>query len=662
MRLSNFKLAVQLVMILSTITVLIVVSFFGLILLSQRSMLQTSVKGMDEMKTGLETSGKELSDNLKQQVSSVNETVARTVENLSKDQMKTLANQIAAEIDQGIEAAFGQTRALINTLKVYMGQNPTDRRSRQFVLDNLAVLNRTYPDFIGVWVGFEPGAFDEKDAEFVGKKDQGSDDKGRFIPWAVMKGNNIAFEPLEEPETSEYYAEAKKTKKEFVTSPYEYQGAIMISVAVPIEIDGKFVGVAGIDLSTMLVEKILAPHHPFGTGFAYLVDGAGVIVWHPRKELVTKSLESLGRKRFSEAIQRKEAAQILINDEGTGGKDLFQTLGPVQFGNNPHAWGVIISAGLDEVMAEQRKTSEMLTKLEKNAEEQISTLIAKMQETNDASQKTLNNDASRSLKTAGTVSLLILVVAVVFAVFVGRSFASPIAHSVAILRGIAEKGEISVMVPKDIEGRGDEIGDLGRGTAMILADYRNVAKAAEIFGSGDWTINVVPKSEQDQMSIAIKDLAGSVNTALKQVDETVKQVATGANEVSTASQALSGGAQESAASLEEITASMSEISSQTKMNAESAANARDLAQKAVHAASEGQEAMKRMNDSMERITKNSEEVQRVIKVIDDIAFQTNLLALNAAVEAARAGTHGKGFAVVAEEVRNLAARSAMAAR
>jgi len=107
---------------------------------------------------------------------------------------------------------------------------------------------------------------------------------------------------------------------------------------------------------------------------------------------------------------------------------------------------------------------------------------------------------------------------------------------------------------------------------------------------------------------------------------------------------------------------MHEISSQTKTNAENAGQARDLAKMASEAATSGQQAMVEMTDAMKRITQNSDEIQRVIKVIDDIAFQTNLLALNAAVEAARAGQHGKGFAVVAEEVRNLASRSAKAAR
>ncbi|WP_238919137.1 methyl-accepting chemotaxis protein [Clostridium sp. YIM B02555] len=164
------------------------------------------------------------------------------------------------------------------------------------------------------------------------------------------------------------------------------------------------------------------------------------------------------------------------------------------------------------------------------------------------------------------------------------------------------------------------------------------------------------------ISLSLNRIVESLNSVLGEINSAAEQVFTGAGQVADGSQALSKGATEQASSIEELTASITEVAAQTRENSVNANQAKDLALKVKENAEDGNRHMSEMLKSMSEINESSANISKIIKVIDEIAFQTNILALNAAVEAARAGQHGKGFAVVAEEVRNLAARSANAAK
>jgi methyl-accepting chemotaxis protein len=194
----------------------------------------------------------------------------------------------------------------------------------------------------------------------------------------------------------------------------------------------------------------------------------------------------------------------------------------------------------------------------------------------------------------------------------------------------------------------------------------NTAAAASTGARLKWTtwliliISVVAGS--GIFFVVVRSINQVLHRTVSELAEGAEQITSASSQVASSSQGLAQGASEQAASLEETSASSEEITSMTRKNAENSQSAAAMMGEVDHRITEGNRTLEQMVISMREITSSSGKISKIIKVIDEIAFQTNILALNAAVEAARAGEAGMGFAVVAGEVRNLAQRSAQAAK
>jgi len=259
------------------------------------------------------------------------------------------------------------------------------------------------------------------------------------------------------------------------------------------------------------------------------------------------------------------------------------------------------------------------------------------------------------------------IVSILLAVYISGMISKPLAPLNAFMARAGASGNLSLspedeaIIKKCAQSK-DEIGQTINSSAAFVKYVTHIAEELSKVANGDLTAEIQCLSDEDALGGGLKRMVDSLSNMFGEINSSSAQVSTGSKQIADGAQSLAQGSTEQAATVQALSASITEITEKTKYNAEMAGKAANLANSIMQNAKKGSRQMDEMTAAVREINQASNSISKVIKVIDDIAFQTNILALNAAVEAARAGQHGKGFAVVAEEVRNLAAKSAEAAK
>ena len=271
----------------------------------------------------------------------------------------------------------------------------------------------------------------------------------------------------------------------------------------------------------------------------------------------------------------------------------------------------------------------------------------------------VNAPINQQITAAVIVLIVVLLVAAVSIYFTLRKLITRPVKDVTEAGNLLASGEIEVRLDGNYLGEIALLADSFRG---MEAFNKQQAEWLESIANGDLSIEVHPRGNNDRIGHAIKNMLRALNDMFVSINRSTYQVANGSRQLADGAQSLAQGSTEQASAVEQLSASITDINAMAQENTETATAALDEVREVSQLMSVCAGQMVQMMEAMRTIDNKSKDILRTTKVIDDIAFQTNILALNAAVEAARAGQHGKGFAVVAEEVRNLASKSAEAAK